>query len=676
MSTFSKLPQHEDEYPLKNLSSKQDDGTSVYYNVKEEESGLLRRSRRLKRFAARHNCLWDSARWISFSLHVFLVFLFMLLSFTPNKESSPGIRSLGLVHPISLKKSVYVSSAVTNVMSAFVNIYSMLLTTAASGLELRRMLHRRGTLTEKHDSNAAWSGLPNGILNMFQRNPYAIKASLFAVAYLAGLAAFQTITPAVLSFQTINQTYPVVIQTQGIPDFANSLGNLLTGPSSLMTMDSLKPLNLPGLSNTTGTMYDVPVNDTSKLVVDTFNVNATHFNVTCGTMSGTILSSGSNLSLALDVATNPTLPLTSLISGQSVAIYSAPWSSSQSSPEHPEAFTGWPANILVVSTVPIRDSSGKTASAIPVNPPVTYESSLNGQHTQVVISQLAVMACNLTLNYLEANITSNTHALVSFNTTTEKSASTLSPFPVEHGPVTDNLNPIDNLVFAWGFSISTPAEAPLSVRLADLCKALSPSNGNSGLCDKQILQADQFIMEALDLYPDIIFQRTSSITSIFLHDLENALSRVTATLFWIDAFGDTQKFSDQLFLAKLSPGAKDLAAKKLVIHDALVMAQRAVSQLSINMLQVYFGLATSIFLLALAMPGILNKNDVKVDSAGILQVIWLLQEHPEIQQAITRVQDPSDAELRKAGMTEVCFGEELKQAAEDHIQFPTVSHSM
>ena len=43
----------------------------------------------------------------------------------------------------------------------------------------------------------------------------------------------------------------------------------------------------------------------------------------------------------------------------------------------------------------------------------------------------------------------------------------------------------------------------------------------------------------------------------------------------------------------------------------------------------------------------------EIDSFGLLQVIWVLQRHPELQEQIGEVSKPTMSNLRKAGMVEI-----------------------
>jgi len=69
------------------------------------------------------------------------------------------------------------------------------------------------------------------------------------------------------------------------------------------------------------------------------------------------------------------------------------------------------------------------------------------------------------------------------------------------------------------------------------------------------------------------------------------------------------------------------------------------------------GLGTSILVLvlAIALVGNLEGEAEAVDSTGILQIIWLIRDHPDLQRLIGQVKRPSANDLREAGMVSVCM---------------------
>ncbi|KAJ7583955.1 hypothetical protein C8J56DRAFT_952330 [Mycena floridula] len=641
MSVFSPVRRVE-EFPLTTPPQSQSNSSSKL--VPSDIEGRGNTSRQNEWFRRNKHRLLEAARWTTFALHLIPVILLMLLAFPHNTEVASGIRILGIVPAVSLERSVHLSSTLTTILSTFVTVYSGYMQSAAAGMALRRQLHRRGTLTEKHDSAAAWAGLPDAVAGLCQKGP-SFKATILTIAYLIGMTALQAVGPAVLSFQPVNVTVSTTLTTQGIPDFSqNTTANFLTGPTSLMTLAALSGLNFTGLANKTGMIYDLPVDDTSKFLAESFTVNGTYFNVTCGTLSGKINGDSAikgNLNMTFDLFPEAVIQIPSLLSRDSMSVHGIPSSD-----------FSMPGTIIILSTTQIQDSTGQSASTIAVNPTFSYDMIANGSLSQVSIPAVTVLGCNLTLDSMDATITSHTHALLNVSSPTEKVSSKISSFPVERRQPLNISDPNDSLIGGLGVFLTLGFLSPMADFLAGPCSK-SPFNVQNNIC-KPLLETDQFLMESLDLYPDIIFNDTLSPNVIALHDLENALSRMLAIGVWVEAWGSNQKFANK-FVEDLV-GDKPIE-KIQVKRTSLVNDLNTVSRLCINMSQVYIGLLASLALLAVIMPGILHKNDIKVESAGILQVIWLLRDHPKIQEAIGRIEDPSDEELRKAGRVEVRFSE-------------------
>ncbi|KAJ7595335.1 hypothetical protein C8J56DRAFT_922128 [Mycena floridula] len=609
MSVFS--PVRRVEFPLTTPPQSQSNSSSKL--VPSDIEGRGNTSRQNEWFRRNKHRLLEAARWTTFALHLIPVILLMLLAFSHNTEVASGIRILGIVPVVSLERSVHLSSTLTTILSTFVTTYSAYMQSAAAGMALRRQLHRRGTLTEKHDSAAAWAGLPDALAGLCQKGP-SFKATILTIAYLIGMTALQAVGPAVLSFQPVNVTVSMTLTTQGLPDFSQNTTANYVCPTSLMTLAALSGLNFTGLANKTGMIYDLPVDDTSKFLADSFTVNATYFNATCGTVSGKVIGDSAikgNLNMTFDLFPEAVIQIPSLLSRDSMSVHGIPSSDSS-----------MPGTIIILSTTQIQDSTGQPASTITVNPTFSYDMIANGSLSQVSIPAVTVLGCNLTLDSMDATITSHTHALLNVSSPTEKVSSKISSFPVEH--------PNDNLIAGVGAFLNLGFLSPMAEFLAGPCSQ-SSFNVQNNIC-RPLLETDQFIMESLDLYPDIIFSDTPSPNVIALHDLENALSRMLAIGVWVEGWGSNQKFANKF--------------PEDVLGDI---------KIQINLRQVYIGLLSSLVLLAVIMPGILHKNDIKVESAGILQVIWLLRDHPEIQQVIGRLEDPSDEELRKAGRLEVRF---------------------
>ncbi|KAJ7204828.1 hypothetical protein GGX14DRAFT_569409 [Mycena pura] len=150
---------------------------------------------------------------------------------------------------------------------------------------------------------------------------------------------------------------------------------------------------------------------------------------------------------------------------------------------------------------------------------------------------------------------------------------------------------------------------------------------------------------------DLLNQQLSAITGsptptkIYLHDFENALANVLATLFWTvgtkpPIYGYIGNVS-----AGLTPGEGIL--------------EETFKQLRINLsgIAISVGLVASLLLCILSVCLVPPSRDLRhwsaIDGAGFLQAIWLYQHHPQLDTLLHQVDDPTEENLRRAGMVRV-----------------------
>lgn len=75
--------------------------------------------------------------------------------------------------------------------------------------------------------------------------------------------------------------------------------------------------------------------------------------------------------------------------------------------------------------------------------------------------------------------------------------------------------------------------------------------------------------------------------------------------------------------------------------------------------QIAGGLIASAILLLLSLPFLdfhksrEQDDDVAIGGMGILHAIWLYREHPELEKLLVQVVEPTDVNLRKAGMVRI-----------------------
>ncbi|KAJ7585352.1 hypothetical protein C8J56DRAFT_1087088 [Mycena floridula] len=128
--------------------------------------------------------------------------------------------------------------------------------------------------------------------------------------------------------------------------------------------------------------------------------------------------------------------------------------------------------------------------------------------------------------------------------------------------------------------------------------------------------------------------------SILLADVEEAMSAMSASTFWIEANGGSALFANEVVSEELSQ--PEPVQNTRMQHSVTVMDKIERHRVAVHLPNVYLLIAITVVLLGLPIPGIMHKNDVKIQSAGMLQIIWLLQDNPEIQDKIGQVSDPTE----------------------------------
>ncbi|KAJ3740950.1 hypothetical protein DFH05DRAFT_1528772 [Lentinula detonsa] len=534
--------------------------------------------------------------------------------------------------------------------------WTILLTLTTQKLALRRQLNLYNSLTAKHDANEAWMGLGSSLMAVLkwrQLGFHEARNSIFIpLLYLAGIASLHSVGTSMFGLVPKSVTTPFSFSSQGLPDFTVTARNALSGPSALLTMLSLSNLTFPGLaSGGVGVIYDIPV-DVSLFPesIRQVNVMATHFNVSCGSLSGSVQNVNGDgpafffePGLGLEstfLSGFDTFPNT--ISQHSLAIRPAPWGPAWVDYQVADV-SSWPSSILIFTTVPVFDSSNRTVKPVPVNPPMTYVPQTEAISSST--SQITALACNLTVDDLPYNVTIDpvSNALLSSIDQTNKTSANLSTFPtmLRTTPLDVVNSPGDALITFWGL-LPIASVSPLVNQISNLCTA---QNNSAEVCGT-LYETEQFVMESLNIFPDLLLPANSNnVNSIDLADLENVLSRMTAIEIWAEGQGDDFKFANAI-----SSSEGSSVSKTFVTHGNSVDYAEFVLVFAFNRTQLFGVIIIVAVLLLLATPSLLDNNSLKIDSIGILQMIWLANDHPELQQSITKLNDPSTDELRKEGM--------------------------
>ncbi|KAJ4479115.1 hypothetical protein J3R30DRAFT_3881994 [Lentinula aciculospora] len=606
---------------------------------------------------------FDTMRWLCAISHVGLIVLLASFAFRGPDKGNPSIisfnyPSFNITDGVDANIGQTLQSGVKLGFGWIVTGWTIILTLTTQKLALRRQLSLYNSLTAKHDANEAWMGFGSALMASLKWRQLGFQESrnslLVPLLYLAGIASLHSVATGMFGLVLAPVNTTMAFSSQGLPDFTATVGNALTGSSALLTMSSLSTFNFPGLaSDGVGVVYDIP--DPTNVshfpsFIQEVEVPATYFNVTCGSLSGSVQNSTESgpafffePGFGLESTVLPgfdTFP--SFISQRTVAIRPAPWGPWVDNPVDPD-LSSWPSSILIFTTLPVSDSSNDFVKPVSVNPPMTWS------NTRSTTSQITALACNLTVEALpnKAVIDPRSNSLLSLEDQTNKTLTMLKSFPATIRPPLNNTSTNDNLI----------------ALLFNLCT----EDDNDAVCGISVYEAEQFVMESLNIFPDLLLPASSSDVSadIDLADLENILSRMTAIEFWAEGQGNNLKFSN-----RISSSEGFSISKTFVTNSNTVDFTEFVLVFAINRTQVLISLqslegwyriniiprklfgviAIAIVLLLLVSPSLFNNNNLKIDSIGILQMIWLASDHPELQQSIIKLDDPSTDELRKEGM--------------------------
>ncbi|KAJ7195723.1 hypothetical protein C8J57DRAFT_1421444 [Mycena rebaudengoi] len=158
-------------------------------------------------------------------------------------------------------------------------------------------------------------------------------------------------------------------------------------------------------------------------------------------------------------------------------------------------------------------------------------------------------------------------------------------------------------------------------------------------------------------------------SNITLHDLENALSRLVADMFWILGHNTPAP----AYLYNGTPVNKtsteiiyhatpvNTTAPVLLQGQATVAEAYQLGRLNLSITAIAAGLAASLMLLLVSLLFIdlrrpaTREGELEVDGTGVLHMIWLYRNHPKLDTRLEQVEHPTDENLCEAGMVRTSF---------------------
>ncbi|KAJ6491161.1 hypothetical protein C8R45DRAFT_1138236 [Mycena sanguinolenta] len=609
-----------------------DDSTDT---LLESATTLLRQSREAKRSGL---VSLNSLRGSSLFLHSVLVVLHFTLV---------GIWAKGLEHWItfSLDNQALISLVITAISTTFGVIYSALLVYVSQTLSMRRSVKADQTLTATHDTAAAWTGIGSAISCLWNQRIVPVSAGgvLLIFMYLGSILALHITTPALFSVETFNATR---LNRVG-PKVCLRIPGLVTSPPFQMAHHPWTMLCRRLFIERTETLTETGLNrdqlrdyaQTSLSFFSPIVESAAETGLLGGTLYD-ILNANTGIG---NVTVNATgFNITYLLPQWEI------WDGSSSyliwpTPRGVICAPGSPfiQSVVFYSTIPIVDSDNMLGAPIRLSPPMNAS-----------VAAIQLLRCSQSLVNQKAVVDSQSGHIITVEPDIRKTTSSWAPYPGPFdGPLVDDgyplsMNSIGGNLFldAWGLWYN------------DLSSTTTATDGDF---DFDFSAAEAYLIQKLNLVPTDSGPPRPNVT---LHELENALSVIVASMFWTlsrKAIGTPSSLNISIVnesFVRYPDSNQSIPGPFLLDGFAEVTSNFPLGRLDLSIIAITAGLAASILLLLLSLPHSLfpggptsEDDNIHIDGTGILHAIWLYRNHPELETLLEQVENPTTDNLRWAG---------------------------
>ncbi|KAJ7868157.1 hypothetical protein B0H13DRAFT_1897248 [Mycena leptocephala] len=483
-------------------------------------------------------------------------------------------------------------------------------------------------LTETHDQVSAWGGIGSAISTLCKQAtlPSSFHQIFLISLYLSTISILNVTTPALVSVASFNYVVSTRVETQGIPE-SFALPDNLTMPSSTIiflrnnaaflpwvgNLDEAKKL---GLSN--GSLYDVMI--TAYPDSGTAVVSATGFNITCGYIPGIIANK---------------VPQ----SGDDSFFGDQPYNISFTTQN-----LSWPHWRTVPGTDVILIANNE--DELPLNSIILYTQNPIFDSEGRMGPLMILPDSNVTLQFLQCF-----RSLVPQIGQVDAGSKTIIP---------NSLHPMlykNHSTWKSFNEISQTANNPTSLVEGDYWARIFsrfPDAGNLFTASGDSIDwGSTYLMDQLGLDPSAnsggeVIENSTPGQGLYLHEIENAVSNLVAATFWIGGHVHSSSLvmQDLERVRKIGP-----------IHPPILETSHTTIEQgrSAARLEASIGLGASILLLILAVvlsAGTRTSNS-GLNSLGFLQIVWVFEHHPELSEILEQVEDPTDYNLRAAGLFKV-----------------------
>ncbi|KAJ7347792.1 hypothetical protein DFH08DRAFT_1001065 [Mycena albidolilacea] len=476
----------------------------------------------------------------------------------------------------------------------------------------------------------AWSGLGSALATVYQQLsiPASVKKSLLILGYLTTIWFLHLTTPLLFSVELYNSVIMSTVSTQGLPELNHSASMNDTVPVVIRDLDflpwigNLQESETPGLFN--GSLHDT-LESLAPQGMPT-QVPAAGFNISCGYLLGENIRY-----IQTDYIEEFGLPgpywEISLPSFGNTYVMS-------STGPNVIAFLAGLSNETVVlyTTNQVVDSGGRTGSPVELKYPMG---------PNLTISHLQFMQCTKSVVNQTGMVDPQTGRIIgsSLDPSIWKDHSTWQAYTNDTTPIV----PKDNRLVASNLWVQMVTHGSQS--------GVGLSYTNTTIWNF-LTYTDIYLMDRLGLDPSWIATGVdlTSGSVLKLHDIENALANLTASMFWIAGHIRQPSLIQKYDI--FEKDSQEGSAPVLSSGTVEIQVVQSAARLDLNIFAVSLGLGASIILCALAL--IVSQGTARpttlFDGMGLLHVIWLFRNHPELAEQLVQVEEPTPRALRAAGM--------------------------
>ncbi|KAJ7452647.1 hypothetical protein FB451DRAFT_1145259 [Mycena latifolia] len=562
-------------------------------------------------------------------LHIGLVLVHVALAVIGTKQLERNI-VFGIEHQSTI------SFGVTALTTGIAIPYLASALFVAQKLAMHYNLHATQTLTATHDNVSSWNGLGSALSTLYRQisAPASVLGTLAITGYLGCISMLHITTPAIFSVSGFNASVVHTVQTLGVLEFNSSASWESKGLFVDIAVMFLPWIGEFDSSQTLGLFNGTLYNTLQDLGPGRGEptISATGFNISCGYLPG------------VNVETKSGIWNIALGSAGDFQVTAQVWSSGPNiiTTVFDESFND---SIVLYTPNTVVDSAGAQGFPVELTP---------GMGPNVSVTHLQFLRCSKTLVNQEATVDGQSGQLIerSLSPSIYKTRSTWQPSSNSTIPPPDS-----TFVGGYFWTDILAITGDSSVPLND-----DPASG------QDLSFGDLYLMDRLGLDPSWIFTHEvpTSVPVLNLHDIENSLSSLVASLFWM--VGRVQPDPLEMQYSNGPHIAEGLQPPFLTAADTVVSEDVLRARLEISLLAVWSGLGVSLVLCILAVPYAFLRTGPQnsVTNTGLLHTIWLFRNNPHLRISLLQVADPLDTNLRSAGLIEV----QLTQVAEKYPSTP------